>query len=278
MAIDAGAQIKAQSGVNAPGRAKISALTLRTGKYWAASYGYAALIGFFTVYTAVRIFMNADYFVTAFNYLTPMYSPCVTGNCVEGSADFGTWLPTVPFGIPMTILIIPILAGFRGTCYYYRKIGWRGLWASPNACAVPEPHKKYTGEAKFPLNIMNLHRFFWMLAFLLLLINTFDTVKSFIGKDGNFRIGLGTVIILVNVLLLWGYTMSCHAGRHILAGRINNFSKHPVRYQIWTFISRINPSHGTFAMASLVSVISTDFYIAVLSHLEAAGTVLPGWL
>lgn len=277
MAIDAGARIKAPTGVNAPGRAKISALTVRTDNYKRAPYGFAALIAFFAVYSVVRIFMNGDYYVKAFNYLTPMYSPCVAENCVPGSADFGHWLPSIPFGIPMAILVFPILAGFRTTCYYYRKAGYRGLWAAPLACGVPEPHKKYSGETRFPLIIMNWHRFFWMLAAVLLLVNTWDVVKAFDGENG-VRLGLGTVLMAVNCLLLWGYTVSCHAARHILAGRINNFSKHPVKYQIWTFISRVNPKHGNFAMASLISVITTDFYIALLSHLESSGVHLASWL
>ena len=43
--------------------------------------------------------------------------------------------------------------------------------------------------------------------------------------------GLGTLLILVNVVLIWLYTLSCHSCRHIVGGRLRHFSKHPVRYQ-----------------------------------------------
>ena len=36
--------------------------------------------------------------------------------------------------------------------------------------------------------------------------------------------------MVANVVLLWAYTLSCHSCRHIIGGRLNNFSKHPVRY------------------------------------------------
>ena len=61
-----------------------------------------------------------------------------------------------------SILIFPL--GFRLTCYYYRKAYYRGFWASPPACAVAEPHKKYTGETRFPLILQNIHRYFFYAA------------------------------------------------------------------------------------------------------------------
>ncbi len=264
------------NGVDAPGRAGIAARTLRTDN-WRTSPNYTALIlYFFILYTIVRLFMNTGYYVKAFGYLTPVYSPCISGSCVDGASDFGHWLPKLPTGVPLAILIIPILAGFRTTCYYYRKAGYRSLWMSPRACGVPEPHGRYSGETRFPLIAMNFHRYFFWLAGILLLVNTFDAVKAFHGESG-FRIGLGTVIMCVNVVMLWLYSLSCHACRHAVGGRINNFSKHPLRYKMWTGVSRLNPYHGNFAMASLVTVIFTDAYIMTLSLLAEHHT-LPGWL
>ena len=97
------------------------------------------------------------------------------------------------------------------------------------------------------------------------LLNVYDGVQAFHGKDGGFGIGLGTVIIWVNLVCLWLYTLSCHACRHIVGGRLKNFSKHPLRYRYWTFVSKLNPKHGTFAMTSLFTVILTDFYIMAVS-------------
>lgn len=265
-------------GVDAPGRARIAARTFRPDSWRRAPFGYAGIIAFFALYATVRIFMNNYYFVGGdFHYLTPVYSPCVTANCPEEAQDLGQWVGEFPTGIPIAIFAFPILAGFRVTCYYYRKIGYRGLWAAPQACAVPEPHKKYTGERRFPLVFMNAHRYFFWLASLLLLINIYDAAKAFTGEDG-FRVGLGSLIMTVNVALLAGYSLSCHAARHALGGRLKHFSKHPVRYKLWTWVSRLNPRHGTFAMASLVTVILTDAYIMTLSIAAENGAHLPGWL
>jgi hypothetical protein len=246
-------------------RAAIAAKTLRTDRWWLPPLGIAAILLFFIAYSTVRIFMAKWYYVEDFHYLTPLYSPCVADNCVSGSSHFGTPLPALPFFLPLGIVAFPIVAGFRVTCYYYRKSGYRSLWASPQACAVAEPHKKYTGETRFPLIFMNAHRYFFYFAALVLLINVYDAILAYRGPDGGFGIGLGTLIISVNVLALAGYTLSCHACRHITGGRLKHFSKHPMRYRFWTFVSKLNARHGTWAMTSLFTVILTDFYIMAVS-------------
>jgi hypothetical protein len=65
--------------------------------------------------------------------------------------------------------------------------------------------------------------------------------------------------------MLWAYTLSCHACRHIVGGRLRSFSKHPIRYRYWTWVSRLNAKHGTYAMISLFTVILTDAYIMSVS-------------
>ena len=264
-------------GVNAPGRAAIRERTLRTDAWRRAPLTVTGILLFFILYSLVRLFMNRWFYVEPFNYLTPLYSPCVTASCPPGARDFGTWFGHFPPGLPFAILFFPILGGFRGTCYYYRKAGYRSLWFAPQACAVPEPHAKYTGERRFPLVFMNSHRYFFWAASILLLVNFYDVVKALL-NDGHPRFGLGTLVMLVNVIALSLYTLSCHACRHAVGGRINHFSKHPVRYRMWTLVSRINPRHGQFAMVSLFTVIITDAYIMTLSAVAAHGHTLPGWL
>lgn len=246
-------------------RASIAARTLRTDRWWLPTTGTAVVLWIFIIYSLIRIFMNRYYWVDEFQYLTPVYSPCLSDSCVPGSSHFGTPLPRMPVFIPLAILVFPILGGFRTTCYYYRKAGYRSLWFSPAACAVPEPHGKYTGETRFPLVLMNLHRYFFFLASILLLVNTYDAVLAWHGKDGGFGVGLGTLIIWTNLVMLWGYSLSCHACRHVVGGRLRHFSKHPLRYRMWTLVSKLNARHGGYAMASLVTVILTDAYIMSVS-------------
>ena len=82
-------------------------------------------------------------------------------SCPPEARDFGTWFGHFPPFIPLALLVLPFLLGFRLTCYYYRRAYYRAFWQSPPACAVAEPHAKYTGETSFPLIFQNLHRYFF---------------------------------------------------------------------------------------------------------------------
>ena len=223
--------------------------TLRRDKWWVEPALVASILTAFGIYATISAVLMQTHFEVG-PYLSPLYEPIIKPS----------WWPFSP-----AILILWAPLGFRGTCYYYRKAGYRSLFFAPAACAVPEPHKTYTGERKFPLVALNLHRYFFYGALVFGLLNIYDGIQAFHGKDGGFGIGLGTLIIWINLVFLWLYTLSCHACRHIVGGRLKNFSKHPMRYRYWTFVSKLNPRHGTFAMTSLFTVILTDFYIMALA-------------
>jgi hypothetical protein len=81
--------------------------------------------------------------------------------------------------------------------------------------------------------------------------------------------GLGTVILLVNAVMLFLYSISCHSCRHIVGGRLNTFSKHPLQYKAWTAVSKLNARHMQYAWISLFTVAFADFYVFLL----ATGTI-----
>jgi hypothetical protein len=257
------------AGVTAPGRAKLTARTLRTDRWWVEPTVTFVLLSIWVLYALIRTASQHNYFVEQYHYLSPFSSPCVSASCHPEARDFGTWFGHFPALIPLAIVVLPFLLGFRLTCYYYRKAYYRSFWQSPPACAVAEPHGKYSGETRFPLIIQNVHRYFFYAAVLVSLVNTYDALRAFQGGDGGFGIGLGTVIMVVNVILLWAYTISCHSCRHITGGRLRHFSRHPVRYEVWTFVSRLNTRHMELAWTTLGTLMLTDLYIALV----ASGTI-----
>ena len=128
-----------------------------------------------------------------------------------------------------------------------------------------EPHEKYTGETRFPLIMQNLHRYFFYVA-------ESHRDPQHLGRGAGLPrhgrrvgFGLGTLIMVVNVVLLWGYTLSCHSCRHIIGGRLKHFSKHPVRYWVWTQVSKLNKRHMQFAWTTLGTLMLTDLYIMLVS-------------
>ena len=251
----------APQGTGAPGRARVAGRTLRTDRWWLQPLITVTVLVAFIVYSTVRAFENAHYFVEP--YISPFYSPCLTTAC-EGNT-FPELFTGPSFLSPaLYILIVPL--GFRLTCYYYRKAYYRSFWLSPPACAVAEPHTSYSGETRFPLLFQNLHRYFFYAGLVFNVILTYDAVLAFRNSEGEwFHMGLGTVVLLTNAALLWLYSLSCHSCRHIVGGRLKHFSKHPVRYRAWTLVSRLNGKHMQLAWVSLIFVAFTDLYIRLLS-------------
>lgn len=244
-------------------RAKISARTLRTDRWWVAPLLTVTLLLLWIAYATVRVFMQKWYYVSDFHYLTPFYSPCVSKGCVPEAAEFGRFLPDQWF-IPFAALTLPFLFLFRFTCYYYRRAYYRSFWFSPPACAVPDAHSSYKGESRFPLVFQNAHRYFFYAAVLISLVNTWDAIVAFQSPDG-FGFGLGNLILVGNVILLWAYTISCHSCRHITGGRLKHFSRHPLRYRWWTFVSRLNAKHMQLAWTTLATLVVTDFYVMAVA-------------
>lgn len=257
------------TGVFSTGRAAIAARTLRTDRWWVPPLATVLGLAAFIIYATVRAFVRTAYWVPDYHYLTPFYSPCVSTSCVEGSSHFGHWVGALPSWIPLGFLVLPFLLLFRLTCYYYRKAYYRAVWFSPPACAVSEPHAKYTGETRLPLIIQNAHRYFFYIAGIVAVINTYDAIIAFHGKSGGFGFGLGNIIIVVNAALLWAYTLSCHSCRHIAGGRLKHFSAHPTRYWFWTQVSKLNTRHMLLAWVTLGTLMLTDFYIMLV----ASGTI-----
>lgn len=239
--------------------------TLRTDRWWAMPTVYAGVLTAFVVYSTYAVIIGTHFSVSAGgrHYISPFYSPCLA----EGCGTFTTPLLGGAFGTMFLLSRIVILLGplgFRTTCYYYRKVGYRSLWASPPACAVTEPHRRYTGERRFPLVAMNTHRYWWYVAMAFCVMLGYDAYLGFRFGSG-YGMGVGSLLLAVNALLVTLYTVSCHSCRHIMGGRLNHFSRHPVRYRLWTWVSTLNARHGSFAMASLTTLALTDLYIRLVS-------------
>lgn len=238
--------------------------TMRRDNWWVEPLviflGYMAFI----LYANYAIFVPEvspgvpAYKVEGTNYLGPMYSP-------EIVEERPTWWPAfLPFSAAMFILWAP--AGFRVTCYYYRGAYYKGFWADPPACAVGEPRKTYWGERKFPLILQNIHRYFLYFAILFILILSWDAWRALwfpnaaTGEE-EFGIGLGTLIMILNPILLGMYTFGCHSFRHLVGGARDVLSDSPMRKKCYDCVSNLNKSHMKWAWISMFYVGGVDIYI-----------------
>jgi uncharacterized membrane protein (DUF485 family) len=185
-----------------------------------------------------------------------MYSPLLL------TSRPGWWPVWIPFSAALLILWAP--GGFRVTCYYYRGAYYKAFWADPAACAVGEPRKSYWGERTFPLILQNSHRFFLYLALLFLVLLAHDAWNAMWFTDPvtgaiTFGIGLGTIIMIVNPILLGGYTLGCHSLRHLVGGRKDVMGG--ASRKTYDCVSCLNRRHMTWAWFSLFWVMFTDIYI-----------------
>jgi hypothetical protein len=194
-------------------------------------------------------------------YLSPFYSPLLM-------TEKPVWWPAfLPFSAAMLILWAP--GGFRLTCYYYRGAYYKAFWADPPSCTVGEPRKTYLGERSFPLILQNVHRYFLYLALVFIVLLAHDAWKAmwFTNAAGvtSFGIGLGTIVMIINPILLGSYTLGCHSLRHLVGGRLDVLSKAPARKAAYDCVSCLNRRHMMWAWFSLFWVGFTDIYIRLCS-------------
>jgi hypothetical protein len=248
-----------QAVAQAPGKhVKLKVLTERRDAWWLSPLATVAALGTFIVYSTWAA-LQGDHYVSG-PYISPFYSPELFGDSPH--SWFGPkpsmWPSWLPFSPAMLILWAP--GGFRLTCYYYRGSYYKAFWADPPACAVSEPRKSYWGEASFPLIIQNIHRFFLFISLGVVACLFYDVVLATRFPDG-FGVGVGTVVLAVNSVLLGLYISGCHSLRHLVGGRRDSLPKGALRKGCYECVSGLNRRHMLLAWTSLATVMLSDVYV-----------------
>ncbi len=216
--------------------------------WWLQPAATVGILTGFVVYSIWAAFQGHGYVAP---YLSPFYSPPVT-------------VASIPISPAWWVLWIP--AGFRATCYYYRKAYYRSYFLDPVACMMAESRRHYAGETAFPFILNNLHRFLLYGAVVVLAFLWWDAIRAFV-FDGAFGVHLGSLLFLANVLLLSGYTFGCHAFRHLVGGNLDCYScaaAGRLRHRLWGWVTPYNLHHARWAWASLFSVSAVDIYLRLL--------------
>ncbi len=242
--------------------------TTRRDTWWVQPLAVFAGFGAFIVYTTWASFQNAHYHFG--NYLSPFYSPELFGDSPHSwfgpqPAWWPAWLPFSP-----AFLILAGPAGFRFTCYYYRGAYYKAFWGDPPSCTVGEARRSYWGERSFPLILQNVHRYFLYVALLFIVILSYDVWNALWFTDAatgqtSFGLGVGTLVLAANVVLLAGYAFGCHSLRHLVGGRLDRLSKVPLRRSCYECVSGFNRRHMLWAWTSLFSVGFADAYVRLCS-------------
>jgi hypothetical protein len=242
--------------------------TSRPDAWWVQPLLVALGLGAFIAYSTWAAFQGDHYRFGP--YLSPFYSPELFGDPLH--AWFGAkpaWWPAIlPWSPAFLILWAP--AGFRLTCYYYRGAYYKSFWADPPSCAVGEPRADYRGESAFPLILQNVHRYFLYLALLFLVFLSHDVWLALwfddpsTGRTG-FGLGVGTIVLALNVVFLGGYALGCHSLRHLVGGGRDRLSETPARFSAYRCVSCLNRAHMRWAWISLFWVGFSDVYVRLCS-------------
>src|ERR1700740_3443439 len=150
--------------------------TSRRALWWVPPLVVFLGLSTFLVYATWAAFQGDHY--TYGPYLSPFYSPELFGPSPHSwfgpkPTSWPVWLAFSP-----ALLILPIPAFFRLTCYYYRGAYYKAFWADPPSCTVGEPRSLYRGEASLPLILQNIHRWFMYLALPILVVLAYDVWKA----------------------------------------------------------------------------------------------------
>lgn len=250
--------------------------TQRRDKWWIEPLLTALVLTSFGIYATLRAFQGEHYFVDP--YLSPFNSPPLT-----------EWFPALEnvWHLSPALLILPFPLVFRATCYYYRKAYYRSFFMDPPACGVGEMHRHYAGEShKEPFSFLglfkmpnvfvlqNLHRYAFYAAAVFILILAIDAVQACFfqvspgSSEREFGLGVGSLVLIINVLFLSLYTFSCHSWRHLIGGNTDCFSctkMGETKYKAWSRQTVLNENHMLWAWISLFTVWFSDLYILLLS-------------
>jgi hypothetical protein len=242
--------------------------TARRDAWWLQPALVIIALSTFLIYSTWAAFQNAHYWWGP--YVSPFYSPELLGASPHSwfgpkPAAWPWWLPFSP-----ALIILPIPGIFRLTCYYYRGAYYKAFWADPPSCTVGEPRHSYWGENSFPLVLQNFHRYLLFLSLLVLAILWYDAWHSFWFADpatgvARFGIGLGSLVLTGNVILLSGYLLGCHTLRHITGGFHDHLSTAPLGRTCYECVNGLNRRHMLWAWMSLFSVGFADLYVRLVS-------------
>tara|TARA_B100001559_G_C16167615_1_gene469322 strand:- start:53 stop:604 length:552 start_codon:yes stop_codon:yes gene_type:complete len=170
------------------------------------------------------------------------------------------------------LLILWIPFGFRGTCYYMRKVYHRVFFQNPTACVVAKPEVNYRigykGETGlFVLN--NIHRYMLYLAIIILSMKVYDVYHTMWFNGGTeFGISIGTLVLATESILLFMYVASCHAFRHLFGGGMNQWrgGVSGIMGRLYIKVSNLNIEHAFWFWTSLVMVFLGDLFVLAVAE------------
>ncbi len=234
--------------------------TDRIDSWWKQPLWMATALTVAVIYTGLRVvFFDGEIHYDNHRVTSPIFSPDII-HMFDISAP--SWANSA-----MLILWIPF--GFRGTCYYMRRVYHRVFFQNPTGCVVSKPEISYRfgykGETGlFVLN--NIHRYMLYLAMAVLLIKIYDvwhTMQFHQESTDSLGVSVGTLILATESFLLTMYVVSCHAFRHMIGGGLDRWTGKFGSFvgKLYWKVSSTNVHHAFWFWTSLAMVFIGDLFV-----------------
>ena len=149
--------------------------TTRIDNWWVGPLLTSIGLLAFIFYSTWAAFQNEHYQWGP--YLSPFYGPLL---------EFEWW------SLSPSFLIFWATAGFRITCYYFRKACYRSFFLTPSAYAIGARPQKYRVE-RYLLLFQKLHCYFLYIVLIFCVILSCDAIVSLSFENGLGE-GVGTVV------------------------------------------------------------------------------------
>ena len=250
------------------------ASTQRIDNWWTEPFWMASALTIAVLYTGMRVLIwDGDIQYDNHRVTSPIFSPDVLH--LLHITNHPGWMNSA-----MLILWIPF--GFRGTCYYMRRVYHRTFFQNPTGCMIAKPELNYAigykGEkGLFILN--NIHRYMLYLAILILSVKFYDVILTTKFSDGSRAISIGTLILGIESFLLLMYVTSCHAFRHLFGGGMNRWrgGLSGVFGSLYRTVSKVNVHHSFWFWTSLAMVFLGDLFVLAVAEDILSDQILLEW-
>ena len=248
--------------------------TDRIDYWWTEPVWMAVALTAALIYTAVRVVMwDGSIHYDDHRVTSPIFSPDVLH--MLHITNHPGWMNSA-----MLILWIPF--GFRGTCYYMRRVYHRTFFQNPTGCMVSKPGISYTVDYKgekglFILN--NIHRYMLYLAILVLSVKFYDVLLTTRFDDGSRAVSIGTMVLGIEAFLLFMYVASCHAFRHLFGGGMDQWRGgiSGIFGSIYRWVSGVNVHHAFWFWTSLAMVFLGDLFVWAVAEEFISDRILLEW-
>ena len=117
------------------------------------------------------------------------------------------------------------------------------------------------------MRVQNVHRITMYFALMYIVVFFYDAYLSFF-RGGEFGVGVGSILLLMNPILLGAYSFGCHSIRHLVSGRRDCYSCNlggELSHKNGKIVTWLNQRHERFAWLSMIWIMIADFYVRMVS-------------